>query len=806
MQSARLSLQSVAEIRPDHIPTLRALEADALHERDAERIATSLRLVVSALPENTPERTARHRLALELLRTDPDILQNDVDRALRNVTDPVDADPSLARQLLGAAYAKGDTDRAVDALLGLQASVDDDLERAALALEAAHALRESGDSARALEALNTAANHPLALEAEARLLRAAKRWSDAASTYEDAARHAKDRQRAASLWREAACAYEEHLDDDERALEAWVRAAESDITYLDIYRRLAQAFRSKGMTGDLAALTEARIEAGADNPTLVGLLLEQAEQRGNAGDVEGQLEALSDCLELAPDNSKALRQLVSAHRQQQNWQGTAEGLIRLARADKSVDESVWAFTTLAEVYQDHLGDLQRAEASLRRALDLAPTHTEALDRLASVLLELGKAPEAARLLDVLAQRETDLLRARDYRIRLSRAIESADNARQAETVLEALRNERPTDPDVIFAMADYYARQGAMPAEAMHLNRAANDLREAIGTNPGDEDLWSTLARVVGRKHGADAASCVAGGAIAVGHSPELFGGVLRDDGRALGDVTLPLTVAIDDMLSPPGLPHTVRRLFAICENAFDKLLPFDASAWRLKRPTGALRALVDEASAVAEALGISEPKLRITHVAPSACMPINGDPPTLVVGFDLQERTTASERFFLFARALKVASSHMAPALRARPEELDAALLALLHGHDPSRGNSPEPAQLHALRKRLTKSVPRKWRDELDSLVLELQGHQAFSTRLVPFAVSSLGDRAALVLTGSVPSAIDALVKIAGRQVPSQNAGRLEAIGKTPEALALLRFAITDAHFEARAKAGVDL
>jgi hypothetical protein len=89
--------------------------------------------------------------------------------------------------------------------------------------------------------------------------------------------------------------------------------------------------------------------------------------------------------------------------------------------------------------------------------------------------------------------------------------------------------------------------------------------------------------------------------------------------------------------------------------------------------------------------------------------------------------------------------------------------------------------------------------------LVLELRGNSSFSTRLVPFAVSALGDRAALTLTGDLPSAVDALLKIAGHKAPAGRAARLAAVRETPEAWALVRFAISDAHFEARAQAGVD-
>jgi hypothetical protein len=111
----------------------------------------------------------------------------------------------------------------------------------------------------------------------------------------------------------------------------------------------------------------------------------------------------------------------------------------------------------------------------------------------------------------------------------------------------------------------------------------------------------------------------------------------------------------------------------------------------------------------------------------------------------------------------------------------------------------------MQELRKRLLKAVPRRWRDEVESLVLELHGNTDFSTRAVPFAIAQFGDRTALTLTGDVPSAVNALLKIAAHDVPASDAGRLDAIRETPEAWAVVRFAISDAHFEARTQAGVD-
>lgn len=804
MQSARLSLQSIAEVRPEHVPTARALEWDALRECDAERVRSSARRLICALPPGSADRIARMRLIAELSRSDPDFGQSEIDRTLCGFDDALEADPGLARQVLGAAYARADAELGLQALIALQASVEDDLERAAFALEAAQLLEASGDTGRALEALNTAGNHPLALEAEARLLAAAKRWTDAAASYREAASRSKDPRRAAAMWREAACIFEEALSNRTEAIEAWVAAARCDITYRDVYRRLSALYESEGRIDDLAQLTDARIEAGADTPTLVGLLLDKAEQHQERGDAQGVAAALNECLELDPHHFEALRRLVEVHRSDGDWQGAAQSLIRIARLKRSQSEQLWAFSRLAEIYHEHLSDLPRAEASLRRALELAPAHTETLDRLASVLSQQERSREAARVLQHLVQRAGSDLRARDYRIRLASEMERAGDSRQAEAMLEQLRGEHPTDPDVILALADHFREQNADAAEAMHLNRAVNDLREAIEEDPGDEASWTTLVRVLGRRHGPGAASCAASAAIALGHPASLFDGDVASGGRALGKPKLPLSPVVDTIIAPKTLPQTLRRLFVLCDQAFDKMLPFDASAWRLRKPLAPHRTLIEEAGTVAAALGISEPRLRITYVAPTACMPIGSDPPTLVVGGNLQDTTTPQERAFLFARALKVAASHLAPGLRARPEELDAALAALLQDHDPHISHQPEGQQMRDLRRKLMRAVPRRWRDEVESLVLELRGNADFSTRLVPFAVSGLGDRAALTLTGDAPAAVSALLKIGGGDVPTGPA-RLEAAREAPEAWGLVRFAISDAHFEARAQAGVD-
>lgn len=805
MLSARLSLQSIAESCPSHLPTARALEWDALRERDTERILSSVRRMIDCLEPETPERAARRRLLVEVWNADDDILTNDVDRLLRGIDDDIDPDPGLARRVLGMAYARGEEETALRALASLQSHLQTDLERSALALERAHVLDRMGAPERALAILADSVDHPLGLELEAHLLQAAGHWEDAAAAYDRAALHAKDGRRAASLWRESAVILEEKLDDVDRATAAYVQATESDITYNDVYRRLVSLYRRTGRSAEAEKLTDLRIEAGDDTPNLVALLLEQAEQRRERGDLDAVVASLEECLELDPSHFTVLRELVETHRTRQDWQGTTEALIRIARLRRSPDEQGSAFAQLAEIYDAQLDDQPRAEAALRQVLKLTPAHTETLDHLARVLSTQGKANEAARVLDDLVGRTERDPRQVDYRIRLAAAIESAGHSRQAEAYLEQLRTERPTDVDVILALADHFDRQGAPAACAMHLNRALSDLRTAIDERPQEELLWTALVRVLLRRHGAGAASCAASTALALGLPSASFEGFVDEDHTTLGTPVKPLPRDVDRFVTPRALPPTALRLFALCEQGFDKTLPVDTTYRNLKRVPSKLRSLVVEAAGVAEQLGMAEPKVRMASGATTTCFPLVGDPTALVVGEALLEETTPAERAFMFARALTAAGAHLAPALRATPEALDAVLVALLGNHEASRVNRQPPANATDMRRIILRSVSRRQRDEVEGLVLEIRGDVDFSARTLPLAVAELGNRTALVLTGDVPSAVSALLKARGESIPSAPSARLALIRDTLEVWELVRFALSDGHFEARAQAGVD-
>jgi hypothetical protein len=86
----------------------------------------------------------------------------------------------------------------------------------------------------------------------------------------------------------------------------------------------------------------------------------------------------------------------------------------------------------------------------------------------------------------------------------------------------------------------------------------------------------------------------------------------------------------------------------------------------------------------------------------------------------------------------------------------------------------------------------------------MELMGSPNFDPARVYTIASTAGNRAGLLATGSLSSALSALIKLAGlrHERPFDRA----LLERVDEARDLLSFALSEAHFEARLRAGVDL
>ncbi len=808
--SAMLSLQSILEVAPGHVPSLRALERHFMNEaRDDDLLPVEEKLAEHLTPGT--DVTAHARLATRLLLRPPDAPGDAADGVLLGAADRGVLDLWLARRVTGAAAAARDgviLSRALSRMVDL---LSGPAEQVAAALVAADALDATGDVAAAAALLgrahDAAPSHPTAGEELARLRHATGDARGAAEAFEAAARAARVPRRAASLWYRVGKIWQDDVADPDRALEALVRAGDLAPTYLDVFDRIERLLTERGETRRLADLTERRIQEGGEPAVLVGLYLGLAKLREELGQPTAAKEALRAALALEPERVDALRRLSDLSLQGEDWRGAAEALIKIARLRKDRDELRWVFFTLGDIYDTHMPDPRRAEAAFRRVLKLVPDDTEAMERLAELYRREGNTAAAAEMLQQLAQHEVDPDRNRDYQLRLAASLESQGDLRQAEAVLEHTRRKSPTDLEVLRAMAEFYQRQNAHSAQAMHLGRAIADFRQAIARDASDASLWPGLVEVLGWRGVADAARCCASAAYAIGVTDVELSRHVDAHGGIPGGGGAACDPGLDDTLSPPTLTRATRAVFHMAGEALEKALPFDLRAFqadRLPREHGFKNAMLE----VGRWFGVPDMQVYQTYQAPRVCVAVSSSPVTVLVGGDLLTLTDEHEKIFLLARAVKVARANLAVAVRSQPAQLALAVAGLVRSYDPRYApHGLDSDQVDEMAHRVSKHVHRRVRDDLFPLAMEMSGAPGFDPARLGLAASELGDRVALLATGSVPAAIGSLLKLASSPGVSEStpAGRVQAIRQVPEALSLLEFATSDTLFEARSRVGAD-
>jgi len=173
------------------------------------------------------------------------------------------------------------------------------------------------------------------------------------------------------------------------------------------------------------------------------------------GDIAGALAVYRTALDGKPDALYALQELYTLDT-------GAQVLAYCARAIEAMPQEVmpynWQGLTLRK-----LGRLDQAEASFRRALDVAPDSLRTLVNLSSLLVDSGRAEEALPLLRrVVEQKEPPL----EARVNLVVALGRTSRLAEAEEVFDAGETQ---GPDLLNAMAF-----------ACYLNEAPGRARELL--------------------------------------------------------------------------------------------------------------------------------------------------------------------------------------------------------------------------------------------------------------------------------------------------------------------------------------
>jgi hypothetical protein len=242
------------------------------------------------------------------------------------------------------------------------------------------------------------------------------------------------------------------------------------------------------------------------------------------------------------------------------------------------------------------------------------------------------------------------------------------------------------------------------------------------------------------------------------------------------------------------GLLDPLRQLFREFQSELAPYLPvhIDTIGPLAEGETRAVRA-------VSELFGL--PALRILASELPVCVPIQADPLTICVGQDLFASASEAERFFLLARAVVVAKHGLILLVRAAPEQV----LLILHAlRTVARPGSAMPVANEREQRSVTRELAARLtpprRTQLRPLLTDLMSAEDLSTRRLSAAAFEFGSRVALTVTGNLPAAMSALLRLRGKP-PEELAPdeRLRLVRSDPALRALLSFAISEAYLEAR-------
>lgn len=333
----------------------------------------------------------------------------------------------LLERRLHPARGRGESfDRLIDVLNRRLELVDSDRERVGILTRLGELYEEVAGLEEAAadvyrEALEIEPDNTAALRALGRLFADQKNWSELAELYEHELVHLSFTD---GRWRHhfrVAELYERKLEDLDRALEHYrstlderphylpaLKAAARILTHLERWMELTDLF--------LSSVSEAA--TGRQRIYLLDRAAEVAERKLERFDIA--IGAWEELLSIEEDNPRAFAALGRLYARTERWEALLELNQREIALIEDDEEAATLHLRNAEICERHLGDLDRAVESYRKALELVPDFLPALEGLGRLyaedgrweeivemtrgeLRELEDGPEVVRQLEALAE-------------------------------------------------------------------------------------------------------------------------------------------------------------------------------------------------------------------------------------------------------------------------------------------------------------------------------------------------------------------------------------------------------------------
>lgn len=559
--------------------------------------------------------------------------------------------PWSVRAALELAREHGDHETALRAATLLLADDLGSADKAALAVQAAHAAAGLQQIPLAVEylqqALRNSPQHLGALELLARLLDESADYRAAASTLLDIATASRQPAKKLGALLSAATLFEGRLGDAEGARRALERAVEIDVQHQPAFDRLIHLYQEAPAPLELVNLYQTRINAETDPQAKEHWELERERALSSSHHKDAMQSKLDARLKAAPDDPRALEGAASLALARGDTAAAEQMWIRLAKLTPGQPFQVKAYERLAHLYENVLKNPERAIACYRELAEAAPADVSRWSRLVQACLRGDQIVDALRAQTNLVNSCVEIADKQRQVLALADMYETrANDLGRAQATLVKARKAWPGSAEILEALYRLFVRSEATTDAAALLVTTRQEVLRAIVSGPFDAsalDILGRVARLRGERdteHVYQEASDALRGVPAKGAAPAPLGE------RALD-------TDVKDQISPPIYSPSLRQLLSLIAPALDALFPYPAPSVVRGVEDAAVHV---RAASVARAFGASHVEVGVSPTLPEPCV-VFGSVPLRILFTPLAVAASPEVRDYLLVRACVLSS-----------------------------------------------------------------------------------------------------------------------------------------------------
>ncbi|MFH1130868.1 MAG: hypothetical protein V1754_05995, partial [Pseudomonadota bacterium] len=633
-------------------------------------------------------------------------------------------------------------------------------------------------------------------------------WETAATAAEGASQTSKVKTHVLLALQLAAELADEKLNQTDRSVALYEALLEKNPSDETAFSQLVQLLEGNEKWSKLVPILSARLERthaaqkrAQLHRKIATIALEQLDDR------ELGKHHLRDSWELGAETADTLSKLSDLYENDSQWAEASVALIRLARLEKNPKTVRDLLFRLGCIYNDKMPDLERALASFNKVVTLDPKHSEALRRLSNLYLEKGDQEQALNKAKLALEFENKPDRRVDHLIHIGRIYEDVfkDTHKAASAYRKAIEI-GPANLRAIETLCEFSRRRGDQLSALVHLDRAIGTLQARLEENPFEVSAYQVLFKTFEWRKIPDGVLCAAQvlDALECANQEEqnfikTHASSVGSSGTALGDM------AHDELVFHRMVPGGFRQIFQTLAGSFAKLRPGDLKNFGIQRSD---RITQGDAHVVAQELahdyGVQKYHLFKSLSQPKLLIVENTDPPAILVGKDLLEGATREELQFIMGRSLWIIAKSMFLPTRLKPNDLEMLVAAVVRQYVPDFvPSNVQVEDLEKIAKHLKKQrvIPRSLHRELMPFAVECSGPDMNFSGMGATIIHS-ANRAGLLACGSFRAAIGVLEKSGG----SFGNDKLSRLKGNLEVAELLRFSMSDDHFQLRRAMGIGI